>query len=626
MKKINFMSDLPKIFFIVFAAVLCAGPALAASITVSWDANEEPDISHYIVKYGTASGTYSNSVNVAGTSYTASNLEDGRTYYFVVQAVDFAGQIGPASDEVSISIPSAGGDGDDSSDDWFSSQDWIELGSVSIDHNWKRVTLNKNFSNPVVIVGPPTKNGFDPCVIRLRNVTSNSFEIRIQEWTYLDGVHISETVSYAVVEAGTHMLSDGTMWEAGTYELEGTLNWKHVWFQSSFNAAPLVFQSVQSSNGKQTVTVRERNITAEGFDAALQEEELLTDGHVSETIGYLAVELNASDIVARSISCNHKFKTIDSMISVEIQVEEECSKDIETIHRNETVASMLVEGHVFAQIQTFNGADTAALRIKSSGFDSDNGNSDYKWYQKQDWLEIGSVMVDHDWRKVTLKKYFKNPVVIAGPPTLNGSDPCVVRIRNVASNSFEIRVQEWTYLDGAHVAETVSYLVVEAGIHKLPDGSFWEAGTYKIDGTLAWNLRAFDHSFDAIPLLFQSVQTFNGKQTVTVRERSVTGSSFEASLQEEERLKDGHVNERIGYLAVDSKTTEFFAKSLKCNNEMAGVGAKTPIKIRVEEEQSTDHEVLHVDEDVSVMLIGDQVFAQIQSFFGRDTASLRRSE
>jgi hypothetical protein len=32
------------------------------------------------------------------------------------------------------------------------------------------------------------------------------------------------------------------------------------------------------------------------------------------------------------------------------------------------------------------------------------------------------------------------------------------------------------YLDGPHMSETVSYMVVESGVHELADGTWIEAG------------------------------------------------------------------------------------------------------------------------------------------------------
>merc|ERR1712003_497715 len=61
-----------------------------------------------------------------------------------------------------------------------------EYGSINIDHNLQTVLLEKTFVNPVVIMGALSFNGPHPSTVRVMSVTSTSFQVQIQEWTYLD--------------------------------------------------------------------------------------------------------------------------------------------------------------------------------------------------------------------------------------------------------------------------------------------------------------------------------------------------------------------------------------------------------------------------------------------------------
>ena len=63
-----------------------------------------------------------------------------------------------------------------------------------MDENWKRVEFNDSFVNPVVVAKPSSYNGKHQAVVRIKNVDSTGFDIRIQEWDYLDGSHAFETV------------------------------------------------------------------------------------------------------------------------------------------------------------------------------------------------------------------------------------------------------------------------------------------------------------------------------------------------------------------------------------------------------------------------------------------------
>ncbi len=94
-----------------------------------------------------------------------------------------------------------------------------ETGSVSVDEQWITVTTNQTYYNPVVLAGIPQHIGGDPGVVRIRNVTPNSFDIQFQEWNYRDGGHTFEYVSYLVME-GSIPLDASIMCEYGTDSLE----------------------------------------------------------------------------------------------------------------------------------------------------------------------------------------------------------------------------------------------------------------------------------------------------------------------------------------------------------------------------------------------------------------------
>jgi hypothetical protein len=96
-----------RLAFALLTLLLAPGFALSASaatsITVQWDANPEPDITNYIVAYGTRSGVYDNQVVVGKTTSAVISLTATGTYYFVVYAVSPQGTSDPSA-EVSTSI------------------------------------------------------------------------------------------------------------------------------------------------------------------------------------------------------------------------------------------------------------------------------------------------------------------------------------------------------------------------------------------------------------------------------------------------------------------------------------------------------------------------------------------
>ncbi len=74
----------------------------SAFVNLAWDANTEPDLAGYRIHSGTSSGSYTRpSIDVSlVNAYSISNLQANTTYYFVVTAIDRAGNESAYSNEV----------------------------------------------------------------------------------------------------------------------------------------------------------------------------------------------------------------------------------------------------------------------------------------------------------------------------------------------------------------------------------------------------------------------------------------------------------------------------------------------------------------------------------------------
>ena len=156
-----------------------------------------------------------------------------------------------------------------------------------------------------------------------------------------------------------------------------------------------------------------------------------------------------------------------------------------------------------------------------------------------------------DWDRVDLEKTYTNPVVVVQPLSYNGGDPATARVRNVRGGSFEVQIDEWDYLDGGHTAENVSYLVFEAGRHRLGSLSVEAGKTSADDG---WKTVTFGSSFSQIPVILSQTQSVNEKDAVVTRQSSATKTSFRVRLQEEEANTGGHADETVGYIALEPGT------------------------------------------------------------------------
>ncbi len=414
MKNINLVVASYK-YILTFFLFCLMWPALvsAACRIVSWNPNPEPDISHYILSYGTTSRVYTDSMTVYGTSEVVNGLDEGQTYYFAVQAVDLAGQKSPYSDELCVTIPvgklpavgggggvsakggSAGNSGFSApkvSSKGSSSEAVYEVGTVNADCQWQRVELTQDFSNPVVIVGPPSNYGSMPYVIRIRNVESNSFEVKFQPWNYLGSTDdFTAQVPYLIIEEGVHVMDDDTIWEAGTYEINGTLSWEKVSFENVFSATPVLLQTIQTYNDDDPVVVREKDVTSDGFAVALQEEEALDDGHGLETIGYLAVEPQTTVADVSTLRCGNDPVSVRGS-SLKARLYEEQSLDDEVAHAHEQVAIMDVDGHYFAQIFSFQESDTVLVALSDQFDEEEDVEGQYGETTQDSGSEVNSFL------------------------------------------------------------------------------------------------------------------------------------------------------------------------------------------------------------------------------------------
>lgn len=167
-----------------------------------------------------------------------------------------------------------------------------EFGNLSLNQSWQTIQLENTYVDPVVMVSDPTFRGQDPAVVRLQNVTGEGFQARIQEPNYKDGRHITESVSYLVVEAGDWTLADGTRIAAGSYN---SAKLTSAGFESvdltGFDHKPTVLSQVQTTNDDDWVVTRTTQSSPGEVKIAMQEEEALNNGsHGSETIGWFAID------------------------------------------------------------------------------------------------------------------------------------------------------------------------------------------------------------------------------------------------------------------------------------------------------------------------------------------------
>lgn len=247
---------------------------------------------------------------------------------------------------------------------------------------------------------------------------------------------------------------------------------------------------------------------------------------------------------------------------------------------------------------------------------------------------------------VNLDSPLTNPV-FALSATNNGGNQFILRVidetldANGDTVSFTFIIEEWEYHDGPHGAtETINWLAIEEGIHTLPDGRIIEAGTTSVSSTgqNTGTTETFTAGFTDPPVVLTSVMSENDTTTVDSDPSNITASGFNITLQEEEAQDGVHAAETIGWIAIQAggdatSGTAATHDGVNQNTDVLGLGTtftnsvvlgetqtlnggdtatvvidgqtNSTVGVFIEEEQSANGEVNHVNETVGIIAFED---------------------
>jgi MSHA biogenesis protein MshQ len=196
-------------------------------------------------------------------------------------------------------------------------------------------------------------------------------------------------------------------------------------------------------------------------------------------------------------------------------------------------------------------------------------------------ITLNDTAVTPSFTSVTFKQtYTVVPLVFILPSNEGGADPASIRIQNVTTSGFQVSQVEPETQDGPHSAMTVHYLVIEPGVHQLPDGRTIEAGTHStasvqhgtgVSGGEAWDTVNFTTTFSSQASVLAGIQGMvnesNNPPTTTSipwlvpAVRNVGTGSVQLALGRGE-VNDGGTlgsNESIGYVAIEGNVQGSFA-------------------------------------------------------------------
>jgi len=308
---------------------------LSCSPTSGSSTGEQDTVTVRYATSGLAAGTHTATITIAATG--ASNTPRTIPVTLTVKAAAPATFTDPTSLPVTLTVGETLP---------------IQVGQVSGNHSWKRITFAGAFDDPVIVATILTTADPAPAVVRIRNLTRTGCEIRLQEWNYLDGVHGAETIGYLVMERGRYTLADGTQVEAGRFMTNKTSSYVVMAFSQSFRNVPVMAAAVSTVNEADTVTGRLRKISTQGFEFRMQEQELNSQKHVSETICYVAWEPSSGAVNGTLFEVGRTQNTVTDAY--------------QTIEFFQDYSEPPV---VIADMQTTDGGDTANVRCRNWDLD-----------------------------------------------------------------------------------------------------------------------------------------------------------------------------------------------------------------------------------------------------------------
>jgi hypothetical protein len=186
----------------------------------------------------------------------------------------------------------------------------------------------------------------------VRNAGSGSFEVKLEEWEYQDGVHSAETVQYIVMEAGQHYTEAGVPVLAGTTTANGS-DWTTVNFQSDRKTQSHIYTQIMTENDSTPASTRITRSGANTFDVGCHEEENNESGstwasdHADETIGFITTKPQ------NRLNNDNSGESVASSIPTEAWTTNE-------LYQSYSTAPVTV-----ARMQSFFGGNTADVRMRN---------------------------------------------------------------------------------------------------------------------------------------------------------------------------------------------------------------------------------------------------------------------
>ena len=530
------------LFTMTVLTLVFARVAVAESVTTYWNpVVDDIRVTGYEIHYGLASREYQWTVDASANGATTNtaninNLDAGNTYYLAIRSVNHnTSEKSPFSEEVSFTITST------------------ESNAIQIPGLIAAYSFEDSDSSAVMDSSGNANHGTNSGAIHTTTGqfgSAMSFDgindmIKLNTMDIVGGSGL--TIS-AWMKADDFGIPDARLVSKAT----GVNEVDHYWMVSTFRNNSIRFRL--KSGGSTTTLISNKNVITAGvwhhiavtYDGDMMR--IYVDGsEVGSTKKSGAINTNSSVLAAIGAQPQgdklfdgliDEVRLYNSPLTVE-QIQTDMTVQIDSSNRVVTSGES-------------GSSESVGNESESSGFENVGNNIEYPQ------MEFNEVEADYQWQYISFEQPFAEvPIVVTNAFSSNDETPATVRIRNIDETGFEIRVQEWNYLNDTHGYETVSYLAMEAGNWELKDGTRIEANYIETNATTFWESVLWDQSFTQIPVVIASVATNNGDDAVITRLRNITSTEFEICMFEQEANSKHHVFETISYIAWEPSSGEF---------------------------------------------------------------------
>ena len=560
---------------------------------------------------------------------------------------------------------------------------------ANVDHTWRSVSFNGEYMSPVVIATPNYADASEPLLVRMRNVNTDGFEVRVVNANDPSQAVSGTDVYYFVVEEGVYTLADdGIAMEARRYtstvtDRPGSWVGEAQSYANSYTDPVVLGQVITQNDADFSV------FWCHGGNRELPPtgSTLFTGKHVGEdpdqtrsdeTIGYVVLEagtytlsnglqitadvgpdtvLGAADSPPYLYSIGSLSDVTGAVVSqvamkgyngswavlygsdpvsdatIALAVDEDQLGDSEREHIEEQVAYIVFSdpvnhAPVWSSIGDRTATENQQLSFDVTASDTDgpeplvliaaglpanavftdngNGSGTFSWtpsigdssdspyavtftatedggagLSSAETIEISVdpepviaplglgngrlANVDHTWRSVSFNGEYMSPVVIATPNYADASEPLLVRMRNVNTDGFEVRVVNANDPSQAVSGTDVYYFVVEEGVYTLADdGIAMEARRYTSTvtdrpGSWVGEAQSYANSYTD-PVVLGQVITQNDADFSVFwchggnRELPPTGSTLFTGKHVGEDPDQTRSDETIGYVVLEAGT------------------------------------------------------------------------